>query len=77
VLYYVPIHAAVQSAGRHLCGALLPMKDGDGFVPWLDARNKLEAAFGLNKDWTDSLRTGLVVLAPLAGSAISLLIGKA
>jgi hypothetical protein len=56
---------------------MLPIKDGEEIVVWLDRRAKLEAALGLTKDWVDDLKTGLVLLAPLAGSAISLLVGKA
>lgn len=76
-LYYLPVYASLYSAGKTLCDKILPMEENtNDLAVWYDKRTKLEAFLGLNKDWAESLRTGLTLLAPLAGSAISLLVGK-
>ena len=77
-LYYIPVYTALRSAGMKLRDDILPVnKDTDDLISWYERRTKLETLLGLNKDWFDSLKTGFVLLAPLAGSAISLLMGKA
>lgn len=77
-LYYIPVNSALHSAGIKLCDEILPIEDGTKeFISWSEKRTKLETFLGLNKDWLDNLRTGLILLAPLAGSAVSLLFGKA
>jgi hypothetical protein len=76
-LYYIPVHSALHSAGIALCDRILPMKgDAEEILIWFEKRAKLEAALGLNKNWLDNFKSVLIILTPLAGSAISLLVGK-
>ncbi|BAS60290.1 hypothetical protein LBWT_X3620 (plasmid) [Leptolyngbya boryana IAM M-101] len=43
---------------------------------WYSNQKKVEELLKLQLGATDSLKTGISILAPLAGSAISLLLGS-
>lgn len=80
VAVYAPAYAALLALGRHLrdeiCGAL-PAKPEDpgAWAEWQSRRSTVEGFLQLNVSAGDRLKTGLAILAPFAGSAISLLLG--
>jgi len=80
VAVYAPAYAALLALGKHLrdeiCGAL-PAKPEDpgAWAEWQSRRSTVEGFLQLNVSAGDRLKTGLAILAPFAGSAISLLLG--
>lgn len=80
VAVYAPAYAALLALGRHLrdeiCGALPGKPEDPGaWAEWQSRRSTVEGFLQLNVSAGDRLKTGLAILAPFAGSAISLLLG--
>ncbi len=80
-LVYIPTFIAFQSKGREICGSTYPKPSfnsdaSDSWVNWYSNQKKVEELLKLQLGATDSLKTGISILAPLAGSAISLLLGS-
>ena len=80
VAVYAPAYSSLLALGRHLrdeiCGAL-PEKpeDPSTWAEWQSQRATVESFLQLNVSAGDRLKTGLAIVAPFAGSAISLLLG--
>ncbi|MDQ3799943.1 MAG: hypothetical protein M3384_10855 [Acidobacteriota bacterium] len=77
-LIFIPSHLALLDVGKKLCDELLRMPKGNikELLAWNEERAELEAFLGLKGGTLDTVKTGIAILSPLAGSAISLFIGK-
>jgi hypothetical protein len=71
---YGPAWAALQRRGQRLCDQLLPLRELDDTPAILNRigdRRTLEQALGLDHGIFADLQSGLILLAPLAASAVS------
>jgi hypothetical protein len=75
-LVYLPAHNAIREFAFSLCEQSVPTPNVEELAAWSDKRVKLESYLGASETPLDTLKAGLSILAPLAGSAISLFIGK-
>ena len=77
---YVPAYREVLGLGRDIrddiCGRLPARpEEADSWSEWRDRRAPVEEFLELNRTATQRLQTGLAIVAPLAGGAVSLVIG--
>lgn len=78
-LAYAPTYARARTLGRDLRDRSLPPapeKGAAGWSSWLSERRALDELLGINAGTAASLRTGLVILAPLSASLVGLLLGS-
>jgi hypothetical protein len=77
-LIYAPTYLALIAAGRKLRDDLLPMPSpkSDAWDDWYDRRKDLEELLQLQQGAAKNFQAGFAILAPLAGSIITVLIGK-
>jgi len=80
VAVYAPAYASLLTLGKRLedeiCGALPEQpEDPAAWSGWLAQRAAVEGFLQLNVSAGDRLKTGLAILAPFVGSAVSLLLG--
>jgi hypothetical protein len=77
-LIYIPAYLEMRRAGMKLCNVFLemPHSSAKDLISWHEDRMKLENLLGLKGDVLDSLKAGLAILSPLAGSAFAVLLGK-
>jgi hypothetical protein len=77
-LAYAPTYARARTLGRDLrerCLPPPPAAGSAGWSSWLSERKALDELLGIHAGTAASLRTGLVILAPLSASLIGLLLG--
>lgn len=76
-LAYAPTFTTLLAEGRKLRDSIFPMPslNSESWANWYSSRKNLEELLQLQLSITDSFKTGVVILAPLMGSAISLLLG--
>ena len=80
VAAYVPVYLNVLALGREVVDDLLgklPAKLGEGkaWAEWISQREAADLLLQLRTTPVQRLRTALAILAPLAGSAVSLVLG--
>jgi hypothetical protein len=77
---YAPAYGSVVGLGRHirdkLCGETpKDVARGDAWAGWWAFRNTVEDYLELKKTTTQKLQAALALIAPFAGSAVSLFLG--
>jgi hypothetical protein len=77
---YVPVYVNVVALGRDVLDRLLGrwppnLRDGKAWGEWISQRDAAELFLQLRTTPVQRLQTALAVLAPLAGSAVSLVLG--
>jgi hypothetical protein len=75
-LVYAPTYVTLQTTGRNLQDSVLPMPSpaSQEWETWCKKRQGLEEVLRLEKGGTQSFQTSFAILAPLAGSIISILL---
>lgn len=78
VLIYAPAYLALIQAGRQLRDDLFPIPSpqSEGWHDWYSNRSDLEELLQLQQRGLENLESGIAILAPLAGSIVTLLVGK-
>jgi hypothetical protein len=77
---YVPVYLKVLALGRGVVDRLLgkwppDLRDGKAWADWTSQREAAEVLLQLRTTPVQRLQTALAILAPLAGSAVSLVLG--
>jgi hypothetical protein len=74
---YAPAYLKFQRFGLKLVNALVPLsrRGTNSWAEWYAERKALEGFVGLEMATGKGLRGGLAIMAPLAGSAVGLLLG--
>lgn len=77
---YVPVYLNVLRLGRGVVDASLgklppTLREGKAWVDWTSQREAAELFLQLRTTPGQRLQTALAILAPLAGSAVSLVLG--
>ena len=76
-LAYAPTHLALQATGRYLRDTYCPMPQPDSasWVSWYTHRKGIEELLQFQLSTRASVQTGVAIVAPLAGSVVSVLFG--
>jgi hypothetical protein len=72
VLVYLPSYLALQRRAERVRDALAATTLDP--MDWLSQRSRLEEALGLKTTWSDTIKEGLPLLAPLIAAIVSILL---